>query len=45
MSEIVAALKRTGLGFGTRGTKTGRYHTFSPPPPDTLTHITSEQPT
>ncbi len=36
---IVAALEHAGVGFGKQGSTPGKFVTFAPPPPDTVTHV------
>ncbi|MGI8429201.1 MAG: ferritin-like domain-containing protein [Solirubrobacteraceae bacterium] len=45
MSAIVAALKSVGVGFGSRGSKPGKYYPFAPPTSSSLAQIASESPT
>lgn len=45
MSAIVGALQSAGVGFGSRGSKPGKYYAFAPPTTSSLTAITSESPT
>ena len=36
---IVAALEHAGVGFGKQGTAPGKFVSFAPPPPNTVTHV------
>jgi hypothetical protein len=36
---IVAALEHAGVGFGKQGSAPGKFVTFAPPPPGTVTHV------
>jgi Ferritin-like domain len=44
MSGIVAALQKAGIGFGKQGATPGKFYTFAPPPPSTVTAINGNAP-
>ena len=41
---IVSALEKAGVGFGKQGSAPGKFVTFAPPPPDTVTHVAHTTP-
>ncbi|MGH2926585.1 MAG: hypothetical protein ACRDL8_00080 [Solirubrobacteraceae bacterium] len=41
---IVGALEKAGVGFGAKGSKPGKFATFSPPSPDVVTHVSHTSP-
>lgn len=44
INGIVTAIQKTGIGLGTQGSAPGKFYTFSPPPPSTLTPIMNNSP-